>query len=465
MRADAHLLLADTDEQLADADVLVREWRGRLEAYRPSAADPDPTTRTVLAEMFNTGNEVESELLAVELALHDLTPNVHAHFDRPDHDSGVAAAQNLCEQLRANLNRYRGLRDTITRWNAVLVRVAVAHTDPLGSFLAWHEAGDHTRALEAVAHLGVPLADLQHVRRHLDCLAHVGDSTGYEDLLREHAARLGAVPVDAADPAAFLTRARSSVAQVRAPGGTTGAGLVLTKRLVVTNRRMVVRGADGPDSLIDPGDLEVLVDGQVRTADRIVTSPGFSMIALVQLSEPVEAAPLRLGYTSLIRVGNPVYAVELRADGPLALTSGLVQRFESVRIEAVRVLGTRPSPRQICGLASSGETSLGAHPEDKPRSSAAMPSSEAILRRSSSDTGRCPVSIWLRCRCVVPSSPATYVWVCPVAVRCASTTDPASSTTASPSRRNQPLSASVITAAIPPGFDRPRNVTQGNGIR
>jgi molecular chaperone DnaK len=253
----------------------------------------------------------------------------------------------------------------------VLVRVAVAQIDPLGSFLAWHEAGDHARALEAVAHLGAPLADLQHVRRHLDCLAHVGDSTGYENLLREHAARLGAVPVDVADPAAFLTRARSSMAQVRAPGGTTGAGLVLTERLVVTNRRMVVRGADKPDSLIDPGDLDVLVDGQARTADRIVTSPSFSMVALVQLSEPVEAAPLRLGYTSLIRVGNPVYAVELRADGPPALTSGLVQRFESFSERNLRVLrvdlsaGSQLSDRPLFNAAGEAVAILVGSPNTK----------------------------------------------------------------------------------------------------
>ncbi|MGH3930437.1 MAG: hypothetical protein ACRDTF_10725, partial [Pseudonocardiaceae bacterium] len=58
---------------------------------------------------------------------------------------------------------------------------------------------------------------------------------------------------------------------------------------------------------------------------------------------------------------------------------------------------TPPQPaRRDLGAASSQDTSR-AHPDDNPRSSAAIPSSVTIRRRSSSDTGRWPVSIWLRC--------------------------------------------------------------------
>lgn len=371
VQAQTHRLLTDADAQLTDADALVREWRGRLDTYRPSAADPDPTTRSVLAEMFTTGNDVESELMAVELALHDLAANLRAHIGRPDHDSGIAATRNLCEQLETNLDRYRQLRDTLARWNAVLVRVA-GQTNPLASFVAWHDAGDHARALDALAGHGVPLVDLPHVRRHLDCLAHVGDTTGYENLLRDHAAQLGAVPVDAADPAAFLARTRTAVVQMRVPGGATGAGLILTRRLIVANRRMLVRKTvDGSDALLDAGDLDVLIDGQARAVHRIITSPHSGVLALVQLGEPVEAAVLRVGYTSLIRVGDPVYAVELHPDRPPALISGLVQRFESFSERNLRVLrvdlpvGSQLSDRPLFNAAGEAVAILVARPNTK----------------------------------------------------------------------------------------------------
>ncbi|MGH3914849.1 MAG: hypothetical protein ACRDTC_15790 [Pseudonocardiaceae bacterium] len=50
-------------------------------------------------------------------------------------------------------------------------------------------------------------------------------------------------------------------------------------------------------------------------------------------------------------------------------------------------------PAESSGLASSRETSLRAPPEDRPKSSAAIPKSVTILRRSSKGTGREPVSI------------------------------------------------------------------------
>jgi len=371
VRADAQRLLAAAAERLADTDDLVRTWRGRLDGYRPSTADPDPTIRAALTEMFTTGTEVESELVSIELVLRDLVANLRAHLERSGHDFDVATTRNLCEQLETNLNRYLELRNKIGGWNAMLIRAAGAQTDPLANFLTWHAAGDHVRALEALARYGVPLVDLDHIRKHLDSLANVGDATGYDALLREHATQLGAVPVDAADPSAFLAWARTAVALIRAPSGPTGAGFVRTDRLVLANRRLVVPRVDGSDVPTDPGDLDVLIDGRARPAHRIITSPRAEMLALIELDESVETKTLRVGHSGLIRVGDPVHAVEIDAHGVPNMISGTVQGLDRYSEQNPLVLrvelpaGSRPSDCALFNAAGEAIAVPGVVPTTK----------------------------------------------------------------------------------------------------
>ena len=253
----------------------------------------------------------------------------------------------------------------------MLIRAAGAQTDPLANFLTWHAAGDHVRALEALARHGAPLVDLDHIRKHLDSLANVGDATGYDALLREHATQLGAVPVDAADPGAFLAWARTAAALIRAPGGRTGAGFVAAERLVLANRRLVVPRADGTDVPTDPGDLDVLIDGRPRLAHRIITSPRAEMLALIELDEPIETTTLRVGHSGLIRVGDPVHAVELDAHGVPTLISGTVQGLDRYSEENPLILrvelpaGSRPSDCALFNASGEAIAVPGVRPNTK----------------------------------------------------------------------------------------------------
>src|SRR5262249_55662027 len=149
-------------------------------------------------------------------------------------------------------------------WNAVLVKLATAETDPLRRFLAHHEAGDHARALEALAELPTPLDHLPHVLKQLDCLARVGDADGYRRALSEHADRLQLLPIDRASPDLFLGRARPALARVQvalADGRTAvGGGFLVSDRLVATNQRWLVEKAAGKRTAIDVDRVELYVD-------------------------------------------------------------------------------------------------------------------------------------------------------------------------------------------------------------
>lgn len=343
-------LLADLAGQVADAvgsdsAALVREWRSRMAAYRPSAVPADAETRQTLFEMFNKANELESELVLAEVPLRDLAAKAKEYLEATGKPSvgspsaqAVAAAlaggQHLADELAKHLGRLRPLRARLTAWTAVLVNLATSETDPLRRFLACHEAGDHARALEALADLPAPLDHLPHVLKQLDCLAQVGDAAGYRRVLTGHAEQLGVVPFDPAQPALFLARARPALARVQvvqADGGSAlAAGFLLSDRLLATNQRWLVEEAAGQRTVIDAGRIEVHLDDGPRRVERIfVSRSSQGDVALLRLAEPAAAVPLRIGHAKLVRIGDPVRTIAPDAELPQALYSGIINKFES----------------------------------------------------------------------------------------------------------------------------------------
>jgi molecular chaperone DnaK len=328
-----------------DCESLLREWRSRLGAYRPSAIPPDVPTQQALYEMFNKANELESELQLVEVPLRDLASRAKDYLGRagepsagPPSPQSVAVAlaevQHLSAELAKHLDRLRPLRARLATWNAVLVKLATAETDPLRRFLACHEARDYARALEALAELPAPPDQMPHVLKQLDCLARVGDAAGYRRVLSCHAGRLQPFPFDPGSPDPFLAKARPALARVRvalADGRSApGSGFLVSDRLVATNQRWLVEEAEGRRNAIDPGRVEVHLDDRPRGVERIILPrPPYGDVALLRLAEPAAAAPFRLGHANLVRIGDPVWTVATVVDSREALFSGVVNKFES----------------------------------------------------------------------------------------------------------------------------------------
>ena len=324
-----------------DTRALLQEWRSRLAAYQPSGTRLDPETQATLMEMFNRGTEMESELLLVEVPLRDLAAHAREYLQRTEKETAQPATpeavqaslgevRQLLARLREHLARLRPLRSRLAAWNAILVSQATEQTDPLRRFLACHEARDHARALEALAELPAPPDHLPHVLRHLDCLGQTGDIAGYRRILIQNRERLLVTPIDQTRTEVFLDRVRPALARIRLPlaeGGGQLAGFLVTDRLVATNQRALGRETD-------PGRVEVSVAGRANRVERIFLprSPQVD-VALLRLTETIEAVPFRLGYARLVEIGALVWAMCTDEPGkeeniPL-LRSGVVNKFES----------------------------------------------------------------------------------------------------------------------------------------
>jgi molecular chaperone DnaK len=328
-----------------NSEALVREWRSRLAAYRPSGAPLDAETQQTLFEMFNKANELESEILLAEVPLRDLAAKAREYLERtrnpsagPQSSEAVAAAltegQHLANEQAKHLGRLRPLRGRLAAWNALLVKLATTETDPLRRFLASHETHDYARALEALAELPSPLDHLPHILKQLDCLAQVGDAAGYRRLLSSHAEQLQLCPFDPERADLFQARAQPALARVQvtlADGRSVlSSGFLLSDRLVATNQRWLVEESAGERTPIGTDRIEIHLNNEPHRVERIfLTRSPQGDIALLRLANPVEATPLTLGHANLVRIGDPVWTVAPGAGLSEAVFSGVVNKFES----------------------------------------------------------------------------------------------------------------------------------------
>ncbi|MFD3466333.1 Hsp70 family protein [Streptomyces sp. NPDC058682] len=310
--------LVEAAAGLGDCEPLCHEFRERLSAHRPSRRALDPATQGLLAEMYGPQSaELEGELLSLRAPLLDLLATARDHLSQPVLAERAAAGAHLAHQLGVHLDAMRQGMARLTRWNGVLAALAAVDSDPLARFRALHDAGDHGRALLALEELAEPLTDPDDLRRRLHSLAGAGDVAGYRRTLLADAAPLRAVVLDPEDPTAFVASARSALVRVADGSGNEGSGFLISDRHVLTSRRW---------SAQDPEGMTVrLVEGD-RAVRRVFLADSSSIAtAVLLLAEPVQAAPLRLGFPRLVHIGDLVWAAP---DPDDALVPGIVEKFE-----------------------------------------------------------------------------------------------------------------------------------------
>ncbi|GLY91610.1 Hsp70 family protein [Actinoallomurus iriomotensis] len=336
--------LAD-EAELADPEALWQEFQSRFAAYRPQSVPPDEATQRVMLEIFNGSNDAGTELMLAGGPLRDLAAAARDHLRRPAADDDLDEARHLERRLREGLDRLAEHVGRVTRWNAVLKKLAGTETDPLHRFRNLHDTGAYARALEALDALPHPPEEPEDVERRLRCLAETGDADGYRAALLASAGRLGCAVLDADETGAFLARARRafvSVTVTRADGArtVTGSGFLVGDRLVVTNRHWLDDPA-AEHGLADPARIRVGMETGTNAVRRIALpdSPHLD-VAVLRLDEPVEASPLRIGHGELVRVGDRVRAPGPAGDGSPALLDGVVDGFESFPEQGLRLYRT-----------------------------------------------------------------------------------------------------------------------------
>ncbi|WP_456320004.1 Hsp70 family protein [Phytohabitans suffuscus] len=331
-------LIAEAEESGSEASW--REFRSRLDGYRPAATTLDAGTQQVLAEMFRGAHQMEVDLLLAQGPLADLVAKARDHLDASGADESTT--EHLVGGLDDQLRRLRPLLSDLARWNSALVRLAVAEPDPLRRFRGHHDAGAYARALEAFNALPSTLDDPADLRRLLHCYAQMADADAYRAALTKHAASLGATLMDPSLPDAFLPHARAALAQVtvrRAAGDTLErSGFLVHERIVVTSRHHLVERSPDERATIGPGDVLVRLDGDTRqVSDVLLPDSNLLDIALLRLSEPVAVKPFHLGHPKLVRIGDKIWTP---APDRVALTSGVVDRFEAFPEEGLNLLKT-----------------------------------------------------------------------------------------------------------------------------
>ncbi|MEU0884067.1 Hsp70 family protein [Lentzea sp. NPDC005914] len=310
-----------------------REFRQRQSAHSPSTDAQDPNTQQQLVEMFNEATQTELDLELCRRSAQKCAQAALTHLAQPTLDlaEDLDVTARIADQLRDRLAELSRLITQVTRWSAVLTRLAMTEPNPLLRFRTHVDSGNYRQALEAIAQLAEPLSDPSDIDRQARCLAEVGDVDGYRALR-------GATAPEA-------TLAALVDIQVALTGGgiTTCTGFLIEERVVVTSRaQMIEPGTDRPVP-----DHAVVVAG-ARSVDDISTRGG---LAVLHLTEPIPVPVPRLGHTSLVRIGDQVH-VPVRgetAEADWTVHSGVVDRFEPAPGGAGRQLrvGIRLEPSSL----------------------------------------------------------------------------------------------------------------------
>lgn len=355
LRNQLHELVIEAEQD--DGAALLAEFRDRLAAFRPTSEARDPQTETLLAEMFNpiSGMELERELADTAETLRDLVVNAKDHLGQETAASAVdpALLRHLTSRLERELDRLRPLLGRLTQYNAALVRFAVTAVDPLRLFRERHAAGDHAHALTV---LGAATPDQpEDVERLLQCLAVVGDTSRYRQLLTDSADRLPVQPARPLGPGSSpeaesfhreIGLAQVAVANTLAGGiQVLGGGFLISAWLAVTSRHWLVDHSGSRPEDLDPTRVTVVSDtGTHRVEDVLLPDVPHCDVALLRLAKAAQmpqVPPLRLGYPNLAHIGDQVAVVTAPAGAEARTVSrGIIERFEAFPEQQLRVIRT-----------------------------------------------------------------------------------------------------------------------------
>ena len=309
-------------ERLAELErrAAAQTWQRQFAAWQQPGRPPvqlDAADEIVLAEMYNAG---QSTCDRSQLAI-DRVRNL-----RPHHERYVQAAlavdlsksdlekqfveldaqgRGLETQLRDALATLEPLEQQFRRWSSMLARASALRADPRERFSIFHDAGDWQSSLDAyrqafaeTASADVPLAVVQ---RRLDALARMTNRNAYREVLAEHRARLALRDLELDTLNEFGRHVSPAIAWVLA-GGHSGSGFLVARNLVVTNRHVV--------SELPASSLAVMVGGTRRTVVRMRFPSNAEIdLAILELTEPLDVQPVRVGYSGLVEIGERVLAI------------------------------------------------------------------------------------------------------------------------------------------------------------
>jgi molecular chaperone DnaK len=162
-------------------------------------------------------------------------------------------------------------------------------------------------------------------------------------------------------------------------GRAEGSGFLISDRLVVTSRHLLADPAGSRRPAVEAGQVSVGLAAGPAAVERVyLPDAPHADVAVLRLAAAAEAAPLRLGYPDLVRVGDPVRAAAPApaGGGPAGLLSGLVDRFETFPEQGLRLFrtGLQLEPRcsggpllndvgEVIGVLTIGQRAAGAASE------------------------------------------------------------------------------------------------------
>jgi molecular chaperone DnaK len=304
-------------------------WQRHFEAWQRVQKDPsfghlDPGDQALLAEMYNGGQASCDQFIPALDRARNLPPRCQRFIDAAGAVNLFAADAEVEKQLHDLQELGRQLegqaRDALAtleplairfqRWSAALAHCGTLHADPRDRLIACHDAGNWQRAIEAFqqAFPATQAAEvpLDVVHRHLDGLARLGRRKEYREMVADQRERLALGDLHFDRLNEFGRHVLSGIAWVVVRGLGTGSGFLAGPNLVVTNRHVVSEG-DQPAGL---DRITVHVGGAPRPVARIRLPPSSEIdLAVLELAEPLDSRPLRVGYTGLVEVGERVLAI------------------------------------------------------------------------------------------------------------------------------------------------------------
>jgi len=340
--AEALRALARVKVELEARDIAASftAWNQRLIAYEAARGElaPAPEDELVLVEMFRRRAETEADATLAK----DRVTNLMREIVSLDASASFDRAASLLERARQAARDLAAIHDRLARWQATLARIAQTQRDPMKRFASCHASGDHAAALAAFDEIGPGDHPRSLWEAVLASIAAIGDRERYRAAFAESARALGTERADFERLNEFCRRAKPSICWIKTPTGT-GSGFLISDRVVATAKHVIAKDRD----------IVVSIGGTDIPASRIVADdPSGADVALITLPRSVAARPMRLGFSELVEVGEPVVAIgfpfaerDVSFHENLLVDRGIVNRFRGSDASArIFELGIRAQP-------------------------------------------------------------------------------------------------------------------------